>query len=73
MKILKNVWPLEEMQSSPSSHTGGGPLGMDINIADSPDLLSATVDVEVMFTENDTPRPIAAVFRKKKQREIRYC
>ena len=40
---------------------------MDVNLSDSQDLLSAAVAVEVMFTENDAPLPIAAIFTKKER------
>lgn len=49
-------------QSSPSRHSAGVPSAMDVNPADRHDLLSATVAVEVMFTENNTPLPIAVIF-----------
>lgn len=55
------------MQSSPRGQFVGVPFGMDVNAADFLDLLCATVAVDVMFTENDTPCPNAATFKKKKE------
>lgn len=38
---------------------------MDVNLADTDDLLHAAVAVEVMFTKDHTPRPTAAIFTLK--------
>lgn len=38
---------------------------MNVNLADTDDLLSAAVAVEVVFTEDHTPRPTAAIFTLK--------
>lgn len=38
---------------------------MDVNSADVHDLLSATVAVEVVFAEDNTPRPFAAQQAKR--------
>lgn len=43
---------------------------MDVNFADTHDLFPATVAVEVVFTKNDTPRPSAAIFKKKRSNMI---
>lgn len=53
------------MQSSPRRHSVGVPSGMDVNTADAHDLLSAIGAVQIMFTEDDTPRPTAAIFQNK--------
>lgn len=39
---------------------------MDVNTVDLNDLLPAAGAVEVMFTKNDTPHPIAAILKKKR-------
>lgn len=38
---------------------------MNVNLADTDDLLPAAVAVEVVFTEDHTPRPTAAIFTSK--------
>lgn len=53
---------LESEKSSPVGHSTGVPLGVDVNLADSKDLLSAAVNVEVVFSNNDTPRPGAVIW-----------
>lgn len=50
----------EESQSfSPVSHIVGVPLGMNVDAADTLDLLSAAVAVEVVFTKDNTPSSLA--------------
>lgn len=55
---------------SPSRHSARVPSGMDVNAVDLNDLLPAAGVVEVMFTKNDTPHPIAAIIIKKKKSDM---
>lgn len=47
----------------PVGHSAGVPVRVDVNFADRHDLLSAAVNVEVMFAKNHTPRPGAMKYR----------
>lgn len=56
--------------SSPSRHSVGIPSGVDVNPADTHDLLRAARAVQVVLTENDAPRPTAVFFEKAMKRMI---
>lgn len=56
---------VHKKETSPIGHSVRVPLGVDVNLGDTNDLLSATVDVEVMFTENHTECPGAATIYKR--------